>query len=195
VANGVRRQELGRGEGGSDRQQDRTAGAARQQVAGPRPVTEITAPEILKVLQGVKARERRESAKRLRATIGAIFRYAMATGQATVDPTLALHGALKAPIVRHRDAIIDSEGLGALLRAIDGHNGTREVRFGLQLLALTFVRPGGLRGATWSEIDFAQAVWTIPPERVKMRRPHRIPLKRQTLSVLKNARAINPTPS
>jgi integrase len=159
---------------------------------GPRPITEITAPEILKVLQGVEARERRESAKRLRATIGAIFRYAMATGRATVDPTLALRGALKAPIVHHRAAVIDPEGLGALLRAIDGHNGTPEVRFGLQLLALTFVRPGELRGATWSEIDFDQAVWTIPRERMKMRRSHRVPLARQTLNVLTNARAINP---
>ena len=61
---------------------------------GPRPISEISAPEVLKVLQGVEARERRESAKRLRATIGAIFRYAMATGRATVDPTLALRGAL-----------------------------------------------------------------------------------------------------
>ena len=61
---------------------------------GPRPIVEITAPEILKVLQGADARERRESAKRLRATIGAIFRYAMATGRATVNPTLALRGAL-----------------------------------------------------------------------------------------------------
>ena len=159
---------------------------------GPRPIAEITAPEILKVLQGVEGRERRESAKRLRATIGAIFRYAMATGRATVDPTLALRGALKAPIVRHRAAIIDAEGLGALLRAIDGHNGTPEVRFGLQLLALTFVRPGELRGANWAELNFAQAVWTISPERMKMRRPHRIPLAAQTLNVLKSARAINP---
>jgi integrase len=77
------------------------------------------------------------------------------------------------------------------LRAIDGHNGTPEVRFGLQLLALTFVRPGELRGATWVEVDFEKAVWTIPPERMKMRRPHRIPLARKTLNVLKNARAIN----
>ena len=61
---------------------------------GLRPIAGITAPEILQVLRSVEARERRESAKRLGATIGAIFRYAMATGRATVDPTLALRGAL-----------------------------------------------------------------------------------------------------
>jgi integrase len=168
------------------------AGEDRRQIARSAPITEITAPEILKVLQGVEARERRESAKRLRATIGAIFRYAMATGRATVDPTLALRGALKAPIVKHRAAIVDPQPLGALLHAIDGYNGTPEVRFGLQLLALTFVRPGELRGAAWSEVDLDKSIWTIPPERMKMRRAHRIPLARQTTNVLKNARAINP---
>jgi integrase len=157
---------------------------------GARPITEINAPEVLKVLRSVEARERRESAKRLRAVIGSIFRYAVATGRASNDPTAALKGALMAPIVRHRAAIVDPAGLGELLRAIDGHNGMPEVRGGLQLLALIFVRPGELRGARWTEIDFDKAVWTIPGARMKMRRPHRIPLARQTIVVLKNLRAI-----
>jgi integrase len=83
------------------------------------------------------------------------------------------------------------KGLGGLLRAIDGHNGTPEVRYGLQLLALTFVRPGEIRGAEWTEVDFEAAIWTIPPERMKMRRPHRVPLSRQALTVLKNAHSIS----
>jgi integrase len=158
---------------------------------GARPIAEITAPEILRVLRTVEARERRESARRLRATIGSIFRYAVATGRATGDPTFALQGALTAPIVIPRAAIIQPAALGGLLRAIDGHNGTPEVRYGLQLLALTFVRPGELRGATWAEIDFEGAVWTILPDRMKMRRPHRVPLSRQALAVLRNARLIS----
>jgi integrase len=166
-------------------------GLAKPQL-GARPITEITAPDVLRVLKGVEARDRRETAKRLRAVIGAIFRYAIATGRASADPTPALRGALKAPVVRHRAAIVAPEALGALLRAVDGYNGTPEVRLGLQLLALTFVRPGELRGARWSEVNFDKAVWTIPSERMKMRRPHNIPLSRQTLSVLRNARAINP---
>ncbi len=68
-----------------------------------------------------------------------------------------------------------------------------EVRGGLQLLALTFVRPGELRGAKWSEIELDKAVWTIPGERMKMRRPHRIPLARQTITALKNLGAITGT--
>jgi integrase len=157
---------------------------------GARPITAIEAPEVLQVLRNVEARDRLETARRLRSIIGSVFRFAVATGRASNDPTFALRGALIAPTVRPRAAIIDPAGLGELLRAIDGHHGMPEVRGGLQLLALTFVRPGELRGARWAEIDLDKAVWTIPGARMKMRRPHRIPLAGQTITVLKNLRAI-----
>ena len=157
---------------------------------GARPITAIEAPEILQVLRGVEARDRLETARRLRAIVGSVFRFAVATGRACNDPTAALRGALIAPTVRPRAAIVEPTALGELLRAISGHNGMPEVRSGLQLLALTFVRPGELRGAEWAEIDFGAAIWTIPGARMKMRRPHRVPLARQTITVLKNLRAI-----
>jgi integrase len=157
---------------------------------GARPISAIEAPEVLQLLRAVEARDRLETAHRLRALIGSIFRFAVATGRASGDPTFALRGALIAPTVRPRAAIIDPAGLGELLRAIDGHKGMPEVRGGLQLLALTFVRPGELRGAIWTEIDFDKAVWTIPGARMKMRRPHRIPLARQTIAVLGNMHTI-----
>jgi integrase len=157
---------------------------------GARPISAVEAPEVLQVLRGIEARDRLETARRLRAIIGSVFRFAVATGRASNDPTGALRGALIAPTVRHRAATIEPAGIGELLRAIDGHNGMPEVRAGLQLLALTFVRPGELRGAQWAEIDFDSAIWTIPGARMKMRRPHRVPLARQTIDVLKNLRAI-----
>jgi integrase len=157
---------------------------------GARPIIAIEAPEVLQVLRSVEVRDRLETARRLRSVIGSAFRFAVVTGRASVDPTGALRGALIAPTVRHRAAIIEPPALGELLRAIDGHNGMPEVRGGLQLLALTFVRPGELRGARRDEIDLDEAVWTIPSERMKMRRPHRIPLTRQTIAVLKNLRSI-----
>jgi hypothetical protein len=146
---------------------------------GTRPIGGIGAPEILQVLRAVEAREKLESAKRLRAVIGSIFRYAMATGRASIDPTTALRGALSSPVVRHRAAITTQAAFGGLLRAIDGYEGMPEVRIALQLLALTFVRPGELRGASWPEFDIDKSVWTIPAERAKMRRPHRVPLAKQ----------------
>ena len=69
-------------------------------------------------------------------------------------------------------------------------NGLPEVRGALQLLALTFVRPGELRGARWEEIDFDNGIWIIPGTRMKMRRPHRVPLSRQTIALLNNLSAI-----
>jgi hypothetical protein len=120
---------------------------------GTRPISAITAPEVLQVLRAVESRERLETAHRLRAFIGSIFRFAVATGRASIDPTGALRGALITPTVRPRAAIVDPAAFGELLRAIDGHNGTPEVRCGLQLLALAFVRPGELRAAQWAEID------------------------------------------
>jgi integrase len=80
--------------------------------------------------------------------------------------------------------------LVGLLPAMDSHKGKPEVRRGLQLLALTFVRPGELRAANWSEIDFGMALWTITGPRMKMRRPHHVPLAAPTIAVLKELEAI-----
>ena len=157
---------------------------------GPRPIAEITAPEVLAVLRQVESAGRLETARRLRAIIGQAFRFAVATGRAVSDPTSALRGALTTPVVQHRAAIIDPVPFGALLRAIDGYDGTLVVRSALQLLALTFTRPGELRLATWKEFDLDAGVWTISANRMKMRRPHRIPLASQTISVLEELRTL-----
>lgn len=160
---------------------------------GARPITEITAPEILAVLRTVESRGKRESARRLRATIGAVFRYAVATGRAHADPTSALKGALASPIVQHRAAIIEPKAFGGLLRAIEGYEGAPETRAALELLALTFVRPGELRAAEWADFDLEAAIWAIPAERMKMRRPHRVPLASKALAVLRDLQTITGT--
>lgn len=155
-----------------------------------RPIAAITAPEILAVLRGVEGRGRHETAKRLRATIGEVFRYAIATGRAEFDPTGALKGALIAPTVRHRAAIIEPKAFGGLLRAMLDYQGAPETRAALELLALTLVRPGELRAAEWAEIDFDVAVWSIPGEKMKMGRPHRIPLAPRALTILRELQAV-----
>ncbi|MGP8233091.1 MAG: tyrosine-type recombinase/integrase [Methylovirgula sp.] len=157
---------------------------------GARPITEITAPEILAVLRAVESRGKRESARRLRATIGAVFRYAVATGRADADPTGALRGALASPVVQHRAAIIEPKAFGGLLRAIASYEGAPETSAALELLALTFVRPGELRAAEWTDFDLEAGVWSIPADKMKMRRPHRVPLVPQALAVLRDLQAI-----
>ncbi len=160
---------------------------------GSRPIKEITAPEILRVLRGVAARGRLETARRLRSTVGQVFRFAVVTGRADADPTAALQGAIPAPVAKHRAAIVEPVRFGALLRAIAGYDGAPETRIALELSALTFVRPGELRSAEWAEFDLDRAVWSIPGEKMKMRRPHRVPLAPQAVALLRELHALTGT--
>lgn len=151
---------------------------------GPKRVSDIRPVEVLAVLRAVERRGRYETARRLRSTIGAVFRYAIATARAETDPTAGLQGALAAPVVKPRAAITDAKSFGGLLRAIDGFDGQPMTRIALQLMALLFPRPGELRTAEWCEFDLNEGLWTIPAEKTKMRRMHRIPLAPQALSHL-----------
>jgi integrase len=160
---------------------------------GARPIAEIMAPDILAVLRAVEYRGRHETAKRLRATIGEVFRYAVATGRAQGDPTGALKGALAAPVVNHRAAIIESKAFGGLLRAVATYEGSPETCSALELLALTFVRPGELRAAEWSEFDLDRAIWAIPAEKMKMKRAHRVPLAPQAVAILRELQLLTGT--
>nr|WP_287290569.1 integrase arm-type DNA-binding domain-containing protein [Mesorhizobium sp.] len=155
---------------------------------GDKSVREIDSATILAALRSVEVRGRYESARRLRSTIGSVFRYAIATTRAEADPTIALRGALISPTVTSRAAITDPKALGGLLRAIDAFDGQATTRAALKLMALLFPRPGELRAAGWDEIDFESSVWIIPEGRMKMRRPHRVPLSRQAVGVLTSLR-------
>ena len=155
-----------------------------------RPISQIDASETLKVLKAVEARGRLETAKRLRATIGQVFRFAVATGKANNDPTAALRGAIASPIVQHRAAIVEPKAFGGLLRAITIYDGAPETTAALHLIALTFARPGEIRSAEWTEVDLENKVWAIPGEKMKMRRPHRVPLAPQAIVVLQELEKI-----
>jgi integrase len=99
-----------------------------------------------------------------------------------------LRGALTTPTVKHRATIIEPSGIGALLRAIDGFDGQPTTRAALRLAPLVFVRPGELRHAEWKELDFDKAEWIIPAQKMKMRRPHRVPLSRQAIDIITELR-------
>jgi integrase len=151
-----------------------------------RPISEILPAEILLILKRIEKSGRRETAQRLRGVLGTVFRYAIVTLRAASDPTLALRGALLKPLVKHRAAITDERELGALMAAIDEYDGWPTLRSAIQLLALTMTRPGDVRNMRRSEINFEKALWRIPAERMKMRRPHDVPLSRQTLEILRD---------
>jgi integrase len=151
---------------------------------GKRPIAELKAPEILDALRKIEKRGKHETATRVRSTVGSVFRFAVATGRAERDPTGDLRGALITPTVTHRATIVEPNAVGAMLRAIDGFEGQAVVRYALRLAPLVFVRPGELRMAEWAEFNLANAEWRIPAAKMKMRRPHRVPLASQSLTLL-----------
>lgn len=129
---------------------------------GERPIAEITAIEILVPLRKVEAAGNYETARRLRATIGQVFRYAIATARADNDPTFGLRGALTSPKVTHRAALTDRNDFAGVLRAIWTYEGSPETQAALKLMAYLHTRPGELRLAEWPELDLDAAIWTIP---------------------------------
>jgi integrase len=132
---------------------------------GHRRLCDIQPIEVLGVLQGIERNGRHETTRRLRALMGAVFRYGVAAARAKDDPTVALRGATIAPKVKHRAAVTTPERFGHLLQAIETFDGQPTIRIDLSLLALMFPRPGELRFAEWAEVNFEQAVWTIPAVR------------------------------
>ena len=163
----------------------------------------LTGPQVLDVLQRIEAKGRIETAHRVKESLGAIFRYAVATHRADHDPVAALKGALAT--VKHKSfaSVTEPTKVGELLRAIQGYGGSDVVRLALQLLPLVFVRPGELRGAQWSEFSFDLAdppkgkkpqypepQWRIPAERMKMREQHIVPLSTQAVAVLRELHTI-----
>ena len=157
---------------------------------GDRSIGEVTAPELLHACRKFEQRGRYDSALRLRTVAGMVFRYAIATGRAERDVSQDLRGALTMPPVNHRPAITEPSKVGELLRAIDDYTGQPTTRLALRFAALVFVRPGELRHARWQEFDLSAAVWTIPAETMKMKRPHRVPLARQTIATIREVQRI-----
>lgn len=156
---------------------------------GNLPVASISAAEILAVVRKQEKRGKLASAAKLRTTVGQVIRYAIATGKAENDPTIALKGAIATRKVVHRPAIRDRAGFGRLLRLIWAYPSVETAR-GLQLLALLYCRPGELQQARWSEFDLDGAVWAIPAERMKGRKEHRKPLARQAVAILRDQQEV-----
>lgn len=157
---------------------------------GTLPISKITPQEVLAVLRKVEATGRYESARRMRSVLSRVFRYGIATARADRDVAADLRGALITPKVQHLAAITTPKEAGGLLRAIEGYTGHEITAIALRLSPHLFVRPGELRSAEWTEFDTPGAVWSLSAEKMKMRRPHRVPLSRQVLNILEELQAL-----
>lgn len=150
-----------------------------------RPINEITAAEILHLLKKVEHSGRRETTKKLRGTLSGIFRLAVVILRADNDPTAATKGALLPVKVTNRAAITDEEVLGQFLRDLDEYSGAGVIKDAILFQILTMTRPGEVRGAKQAEFDLDAATWSIPAERMKMRRDHVVPLPQQAVALVK----------
>lgn len=149
------------------------------------PIAELRSPELLTALKRIEADGRHETAHRANMLVGRILRYAAVTGRrAERDISEDIRGSLKPISSVSRAAITDPHEFGALLRAIDSYEGPVIVKHALKLAPLVFVRPGELRGAKWREFNFDKREWLIPGERMKMGRPHLVPLANQAIDLL-----------
>lgn len=157
---------------------------------GTLPIADIEPADILTAVRRLESKGKLESAKRTLQLAGSVFRYAVATARLKSDPTRDLKGALMNPTVTHYGAVLDPAGAGELLRAIDGYEGQAITKLAMQLAPNVFVRPGELRHAEWSEIDFDGALWTIPARKTKMRKDHLVPLSRQAIAILTEAQQL-----
>jgi integrase len=156
-------------------------------VIGHRPISEIKPLELMAVLTKLEKRGATEKMRKVRQRCGEVWKYAIITGRAEYNPAPDLASAMTPHKRENYPHLIASE-MPEFLRTLNGYTGSQLVKLAVRLLILTGTRPGELRQAKWSEFDFEKAVWEIPAERMKMRRPHVVPLSRQAIEILNQLR-------
>src|SRR5829696_8384041 len=157
---------------------------------GGYPVRSITVPIMREALLLMERRGALAALRKVRMWTSQVFRYAIATGRADVDPAAPLRGTFKAHKGRNFHALTKPEQFGEMIAIIKAYDGSPVTRCALMLRADTFVRTGELRGAEWSEFDIEGAVWRVPAERMKMGEEHIVPLSRQARDVLAELRPL-----
>jgi integrase len=157
---------------------------------GKLPIRAVSPADILKLINAVNDRGANSFALLIRQWISAVYRFAIVTLRAEVDPAGSLNGAIERNKTKHSKALSKDE-LKRLLHALHTYGGDPATMCGLELILLTFVRTIELRAARWQEINFAKAEWRIPADRMKMREEHIVPLSRQAQAVLKALYVIN----
>ncbi len=156
---------------------------------GGKSVADLLPVDILDAVRGAQERGRVHTAHRLTQLAGQVLQYAFIKGLVTVNVARGITGALQPLRVTSFAAITDPKEIGRLLRAIDNYAGFPSIRYFLKILPYVFTRPGEFRVAEWSEVNFDEAMLTIPWQRLKTRKlskkDHRVPLARQVLALFR----------
>lgn len=156
---------------------------------GHRPINEIKPLELMAVLAKLEKRGATEKMRKVRQRCGEVWKYAIITGRAEYNPAPDLASAMK-PHKREHYPYLTVTELPEFLTSLSAYSGSMLVKLAMRLLILTGTRPGELRQAQWAEIDFDTALWEIPAERMKMRRPHVVPLANQAMELLNQLKPV-----
>ena len=162
---------------------------------GERAIKDVGKAEIRAILDSLQAQKKAPTLKKVRGTISQILRYAMdiEIPGVEVDWAAQLKGKQYSnPEPKHRAALTTPKEVGSLMRAIESYRDTSHLTAAaLRFSALTFCRPGEVRRAEWSEIDWEEKLWRIPAVKMKMKQPHFVPLARQSMELLDELRTIS----
>ncbi|MEZ7797968.1 integrase arm-type DNA-binding domain-containing protein [Citrobacter pasteurii] len=150
---------------------------------GKKAITDIKPMTMLSVLKKMEDRGVLDKLKKTRQACRQIFTYAIITGRAEFNPVADLAGALKTPKQQHFPHLMPAQ-IGPFIHAVNAYSGSKITRIATLLLMYTSVRTIELRASEWAEFDLDNDLWQIPKERMKMRRPHLVPLSRQVKSHL-----------
>jgi len=156
---------------------------------GKRAITDIKPMDMLSVLRKMEERGVLDKLKKTRQACRQIFTYAVITGRAEFNPVADLAGALKTPKQQHFPHLQASE-LGQFIEAVKNYSGSKVTQNATLILMYTGVRTIELRAAEWQEFDFKNNLWQIPKERMKMRRPHLVPLSNHVKAMLLEVQGI-----
>ena len=156
---------------------------------GKRPIGDIKAAEILKVLKDVEGRGAPVVAMNIKQWCSAIYDFAVQNLLAEHNPVSVLKGVVKRPAIKHNVALKPDQ-ISQLLLELSKYGGYRTTVLAIELLMLTFVRTVELRKAQWTEFNFDIGEWRIPAERMKMKIPHVVPLSKQVIGRLRELQTI-----
>jgi integrase len=151
---------------------------------GDVPMSEVTAVKILTALRAIEARGMNETTHTVHQICGQVFRYAVASGYVEHNPVPDLKGALAPVVSKHNASLTDPAKIKELLAAMSVFSGSDTVKNALWFSAYVFQRPGEVRHAEWMEINLEKREWRIPADKMKMGRPHIVPLSNQTHAIL-----------
>lgn len=156
---------------------------------GDKDPSQIKPGEVLNVIRTIEARGAKEIANRVLQRINSVFIYGIAIGWCETNPAQNLNKALEQR-TKGELSYMPFKDVPAFLSVIS-HSATEPQNIiAMKLLIHTFLRPGELRGALWSEIDFNNAIWRVTAERMKMKVEHLVPLSSVTLALLNELRPL-----